>query len=64
MTVNENPVDMVKTLDIIKGLYDYFDNDLEKAIEAFLEGYTVDQLKAFGDFDPQLVYLIWVKPYC
>ena len=63
MTVNETPVDMVKTLDIIKGLYDYF-GDLDKAVEAFLEGYTVEQLKAFGDFNPQLVYLIWVKPYC
>lgn len=56
------PDDMKQALDIIKDLYYYFNQNLEHALEAFLEGYTAEELKSKGNFDPYIVYLIWVVP--
>lgn len=44
----------------IKDLYLYF-NNINYALEAFTEGYTATELKNKGNFDPYIVYLLWVS---
>jgi len=56
-----DPTTVVESeLNIIADLWKYF-NNVEHAVEAYVEGYTAEELLSKGDFQPYWVYLIWVK---
>lgn len=50
-----------KDINKLYGLYDFFEHNIDYAIEAYKQGYTAKQLKAKGNYPPYWIYLIWVK---
>jgi hypothetical protein len=48
-------------LDTLYKLYSFFNHNVEHAVEAFIDGYTAEELKSKGNYPPYWIYLIWVK---
>ena len=50
-----------KQINQVYDLYEYFEHNIDYAIEAYKLNYTAQKLKSFGNYPPYWVYLLWVK---